>query len=169
MKRVLTLFCLLATLLIASVSHAASSYEEYYNGDRNYPIIWGRMGTAWYLDRSSLTCEDYNPPYCILVIDVFSVSESSSGNQKISQAKPMRFIYDLNDLEIYTDRNTGFADDWRYLSPTGSNAESGLPMYVGEAAYYINFGKKFYGSRTWYDSSIHKNMSVFSDSFYAKF
>lgn len=169
MKRVLTLFCLLATLLIASVSHAASSYEEYYNGDYNYPIIWGRMGTAWYLDRSSLVCQDYNPPCYILAINVFWVPNADRGSREISHEKTMRFFYNLSELKMYVDRDTGFSDDWRYLKPTGSNAESGLPMHVGEAAYYINFGMKFYGSRTWYDSSIHKNRSIFGDSFYAKF
>lgn len=49
MKKLTAILCLLAALLIASVAQASSMYEDYYNGDDNYPLIWGHMGTAWYL------------------------------------------------------------------------------------------------------------------------
>lgn len=168
MKRVLNVLCLLAMLLVASVSHGASPYEEYYNGDYNYPLIWGHQGMAWYLDKSSLVCQDYDPPCYTLAINVFLVPEAGGGSREISREQTMRFFYNLSDLKMYVGRGTGASDDWRYLEPTGSNAASGRSMYVGEAAFYINYGKKFYGSRTWYNSMLQENMSVFSDSFYEK-
>lgn len=167
MKKLTAILCLLAALLIASVAQASSMYEDYYNGDDNYPLIWGHMGTAWYLDKSSLVCQDYNPPCYTLAINVISVENADRGNREISRVTTMRFFYNWNDRKMYVDRNTG-ASDWRYLKPTGSNAESGMSMYVGEAAFYLDYGKKFYGSRTWYDSYLHRNVTVFNNSFYAK-
>ncbi|WP_432647736.1 hypothetical protein [Mitsuokella sp.] len=167
MKKIISVVLLLITLCLASMAQASSMYEDYYNGDTNFPIIYGHMGTAWYLDKSSLVCQDYNPPCYTLAINVIVVPNADRGNRDISQVQTMRFFYNLSDLKMYVDRNTG-SSDWRYLKPTGSEAESGLPMDVGEAAFYIDYGKKFYGSRNWYFPSLHKYLSVFPSSFYSK-
>lgn len=166
MKRIVSMICLLAVLMMASLAQA-SGYEDYYNGDRNYPLVWGQMGVAWYLDKSSLVCQDYNPPCYTLAINVIVVPDADRGKRDISRVDTMRFFYNWNDRKMYVDQNTG-SSDWRYLKPTGSNAESGLPMYVGEAAFYLDYGKKFYGSRSWYNSYLHKSVQVFSNSFYAR-
>lgn len=167
MKKISAMLCLLATLLVMSVAQASSLYEDYYNGDENYPLIWGHMGTAIYLDKSSLVCQDYEPPCYTLAINIISVDNADRGNREISRITTLRFFYNWNDRKMYIDQKTG-TSSWRYLKPTGSNAESGMVMYAGEAAFYLDYGKKFYGSRTWYDSFLNRNVTVFNDSFYTK-
>ena len=73
--------------------------------------------------------------------------------------------YDEANTQMYECNST--MSNRRYLKPTGSNAESGCPMYVGEAAYYVSQGKKFYGAYTWKDDYLNKYIDIFSDDFYA--
>lgn len=35
-------------------AHTSPPYHAYYNGDTNWPIIWGHQGYAGYMDRSSV-------------------------------------------------------------------------------------------------------------------
>lgn len=166
MKRMTAILSLLMMLLASSLAQAAG-FEDYYNGDRNFPIVYGHMGTGWYLDKSSLVCQSYAPPCYTLAINVIVVPNAIEGSRHISRVETMRFFYNLSNLAMYVDQRTG-TSDWRYLNPTGSNAESGLPMYVGEAAFYIDYRRRFYGSRTWYVPELRMNTSVFSDSFYTR-
>ena len=157
--------CMLLMLFVSSVAYAG--FPDYYMGDRNRPLIWGHMGTGWFLDKTSLICIEYKPPCYTLEAKLLLVNNADRGNITISRKSTIRIFYNYDDMKMYVDKSNGL-NDWRYLKPNGSNAESGLPMYAGEAMFYINYGMKFYGSRKWYDSFLKKNIDVFGDSFYSK-
>jgi hypothetical protein len=57
-------------------------------------------------------------------------------------------------------------DGWRFLSQTGSWAETGIYMPAGEIAFYLAYKMKFYGSKQYYDSYLGKYTTVFGDEFY---
>ena len=41
-------------LAVATFPSAHANYPTYLNGDRNFILVDGHMGTAWYVNRSSL-------------------------------------------------------------------------------------------------------------------
>ena len=166
-RKIMSMLCMLSVLLISFATQVEANYPEYLNRDRNYPLVWGHMDTGWFLDKTSIKCEKYEPPCYTLSADVLIVDKANQGNTSVSKIMPMRWFYNYSDVAMYIDRNYG-TNNWRYLKPTGSNAESGLSMYAGEAVFYVNYRMKFYGSQTWYDSFLKRNIEVFSNQFYAK-
>ena len=66
-----------------------------------------------------------------------------------------RTYYNYDNTKMYVEHR----GHWKYMPPNGSNAESGPSMYIGEAAFYIYYGMKFYGSR----------VSGFTDRWYSQF
>ncbi len=171
-RKIMSVLYLLSVLLISFTTQAeAAAYPknpDYLEGNTNYPLVWGHMDDGWFLDKASIKCEKYEPPCYILSANFFVVNNANRGNTHISRVVPMRWFYNYNDVAMYIDQDYG-TNSWRYMKPTGSNAESGLGMYAGEAVFYINYGMKFYGSRTWYDSFLGKNVEVFTNQFYKRF
>lgn len=53
----------------------AESYPVYLNGDRNYILCDAYKETAWYLDRSSLNVQKYDPPQYIIAVNVVTVPD----------------------------------------------------------------------------------------------
>ena len=132
---------------------AYDPYPECLNGDSNYIICAGRMDYAWYVDRSSLTVQKYEPPQYIIAVNVVTVPNADRGNTAISEVKTYRFFYNSDLGQMYVDSQLN--DNWRYLNPNGSWAETGVAMRAGEIAFALAYHMKFYGS-----------YAGFSDSFY---
>ena len=125
-------------------------YSSHLGGNPNYILCDGHMGTAWYVDRSSLVVQKYEPPQYIIAVNVVTVNDADRGNTFISNVKTYRFFYNSNLGQMYIDRNNN--DDWRYLNPNGSWAATGISMPAGEIAFALAYGMKFYG--------------IYSNSFY---
>ena len=68
MKKLCTVFFTLLLLTFASV--ASANYPYYLNGNSDYVRVDGHMGTAWYVDKTSLVNQMYAPPYYKLAINV---------------------------------------------------------------------------------------------------
>ncbi|MBR3622405.1 MAG: hypothetical protein IKN43_03530, partial [Selenomonadaceae bacterium] len=68
-KKILTLTFLTLVLIIFSNTSFAN-YPTHLNGDKNYILVDGHMGVAWYVDRSSLKVKQYLPPHYIITIEV---------------------------------------------------------------------------------------------------
>lgn len=132
---------------------ADNLYPDYLNGDSNYILCDGHMGYAWYVDRSSLTVQKYEPPQYIIAVNVVTVPNADRGNTAISEVKTYRFFYNSDLGQMYVDSQLN--DNWRYLNPRGCWAETGIVMPAGEIAFALAYNMKFYGS-----------YAGFSDSFY---
>ena len=156
-RKIMSMLCLISVLLASFASQAEADYPDYLEGNHNRPHIWGRMDTGWFLDKTSIKCEKYEPPCYTLSANILVVNNAYQGNTGVSKVVPMRWFYNYDSRAMYIDRHYG-TNDWRYLKPTGSNAESGLPMYAGEAVFYVNYRMRFYGSKQWYDSFLQKNV-----------
>lgn len=129
---------------------ADNLYPDYLNGDSNYILCDGHMGYAWYVDRSSLTVQKYEPPQYIIAVNVVTVPNADRGNTAISEVRTYRFFYNSDLGQMYVDSRLN--DNWRYLDPNGCWAETGIVMPAGEIAFALAYHMKFYG--------------VYSDSFY---
>lgn len=166
MKKIVLLLLSLCLFLMAGTASAYNNpYPRFLNGDPNFIRIDGHMGTAWYLDRSSLYVEKYEPPQYIIDVNVCTVNNADRGNTDIANVSTYRFFYNWDLKQMYSGRS----DDsyWRYLKPQGSWAETGITMPAGEMAFYLAYRMKFYGSIRYYSEYSNKYYSVYDDDFYA--
>jgi len=168
------LFVLVAALLTFFCSTAlAFEYPTYLNGDRNFIICGAHMGVACYVKKSSVVVQNYAPPdYEIYVETIMANFNDSQGwpvspnVYKLSKLIPSVYRYNTNSMRmtVYNKKE----NNWRYIKPAGSMADTGH-WYPGEMAYYIAFGQRFYGSRQWrhpYDGRM-TNANCASDRFYS--
>lgn len=156
MKKWLLLVVAFCCFVFGGFNTANANYPVHLNGDPNFILVDGHMGTAWYLDRSSLNVQKYAPPHYIIAVNIVSVRNADRGNTDINSVTTKRFLYNWNTRDMYVERNLN-ASDWEYLRPNGSWAETGITMPTGEMALYIAYSMKFYGS-----------MSYFTPNFYAR-
>ena len=154
MKKFLFLMVAFCCFIFGGFSTASANYPVHLNGDPNFILVDGHMGTAWYLDRSSLNVQKYAPPHYIIAVKIVSVRNADRGNTAINSVMTKRYLYNWNTRDMYVERNL-FASDWRYLDPDGSWAETGITMPAGEMAFYLAYNLRFYGSSAGYTSNFY--------------
>lgn len=163
MKKVFLLLLSLCLFLMAGTA-SASMYQRFLNDDPNYVIVDGHTGEAWYLDRSSLYVEKYDPPQYIIVANVCRVPHADRGNKTISDVTTYRFFYNWDQRKMYWDK--GGNSNWVYLDPQGYWAATGIVMPAGEMAFYLAYRMRFYGNIMFYSSYSHKYYPCYGDHFY---
>ena len=62
----------------------------------------------------------------------------------------------INTKGDYVDFNNN--DNWRYLNPQGSWAETGISMPAGEIAFALAYNYKFYGDRAYYSDDFYNRI-----------
>ena len=169
-------FCLLLIgLFVFSLSAVGfANYPMYLNGDHDLILCDGHMGTAWYVDRTSLVVQKYEPPQYIIAVNVLTARSAigneddfySGGRGTVTDVRTMRFFYNWDLRQMYVAKEG--ADDWRLLPPQGSWAETGISMPAGEIAFYLAYHTKFYGSKPFYNSFLKRSTTVYNDDFYTR-
>lgn len=96
--------------------------------------------------------QKYAPPQYIIAVNVCQVNNADKGNTAISRVFTQRFFYNWDLRRMYVDRDGN--SNWRYLSPNGSWAETGIAMPAGEMAFYLAYNMRFYGYR--YNSDFYQ-------------
>ena len=171
MKKLFSMCLFMLVMVIGSV--ASANYPTHLNGNANYILVDGHMGTAWYVDKSSLVVQKYEPPQYIIAVNVVSARSAyddendfyqHGGRGKIMDTKTYRFFYNWDRTEMYVD-STG-NDGWVRLKPLGSWAETGVSMPAGEMAFYLAYNMKFYGAYKWREGNHGDYMDVYDDGFY---
>lgn len=152
-RRVLQVVILLICCSIASIAFA-SGYPDYLGGNRNLLFCGGHMGTGWYVDKTSLVVQEYNPPKYQIAVNVLQVNDADRGNTSYS-VHTVYWRYDWNTRKMYRS-NTGY-NNWHYVPPTGSLAETGHE-FSGEMAFYLAYHMKFYGSKTYWNDFLQKRV-----------
>ncbi len=164
MKRILTMILFVGCCFLCSTAWA-SGYPDYLNGDRNFLLCGGHMGVGWYVDKSSLVVQQYNPPVYQIAVNVLIVENADRGNTAPFRVDTEEFLYNWDERAMYRWGEKSSA--WHYVPPVGSMAETGH-HFAGEMAFYIAYHMKFYGGRKWYDSHMGRYASPnFSDGLYA--
>lgn len=148
MRKIISILTMVCIMAFSAVAFA--NYPTHLGGDRNFILCDGYMGTGWYVDRSSLSVQEYAPPEYIIAINVVTVHDADRGNTVINGVKTNRFLYDYDSKRMYVD-NDG---SWRYLNPNGSWAETGISMPAGELAFALAYNMKFYN----YDDSFYNGI-----------
>jgi len=145
MKKWFALLVMVCTFLISSAVGAYTNpYPAHLNGDSNFILCDGHMGVAWYVDRSSLVVEKYDPPQYIIDVNVCTVQDANKGNTAISNVRTYRYFYNWGLRKMYVDYDG--TSNWRYLDPHGCWADTGISMPAGEVAFALAYNLKFYGT-----------------------
>ena len=170
MKRIIMLLVGISMLVLPAA--VSANYPMYLNGDRNFIRCDGHMGTAWYVDASSLNVLRYEPPEYVIAVDVVTARSAvgdeddfySGGRGVMTDVRTMCFAYNWDDRAMYVKDGDG----WHFLLPTGSWAETGITMPAGEIAFYLAYRMKFYGRRSQYYAYLDRSVAIYEDAFYAR-
>lgn len=161
MKSMRKIFCMVVGLMVMMISSVAfANYPTYLNGDSNYILVDGHQGVAWYVDKSSLNVQEYNPPSYIIAINVVRAVSAdgtedglyNGGEGTISGVETYRFVYEYDKKTMYRLSGTYGGGKLTYLDPNGSWAQNGVALPTGEMAFYLAYGIPFYGC---YNSSFY--------------
>lgn len=133
---------------------AFANYPTHLYGDKNFILCDGR--SAWYVDRSSLNVQKYEPPQYIIAVNVVRVDNADRRSTEIKNVHTYRFFYNSDLGQMYADFNNN--DNWRYLNPQGSWAETGISMPAGEIAFALAYNYKFYGDRAYYSDDFYNRI-----------
>ena len=162
MKRIVISLSFIICLLFSNIVYA--TYTDYLNGDKNLILSGGHMGVAWYLDKSSLVVQEYNPPIYRIAVNVLTVYNADKGNTSIDKVTTRYFKYDLNTKKMYSL----YDNTWHSIAPVGCMAATGHE-FSGEMAFYIAYNMKFYGGKKWLNPlSGSYDSPNFSDSLYKR-
>jgi hypothetical protein len=158
------LFVSFLLLLVGTFSSALTPAQAaapiYLNGDANYVRIDSHYDTAYYLDRSSVAVDEYNPPTYRLSANVYVVPNAAQGSTTVSVVRTLQFGYDISDRnhwQMYWSQPS--SDSWNYIEPRYVYAMNGIVLPAGEMSFYIAYNMRFYGS---------DYPGLFPDSFYSR-
>lgn len=151
------------SLILPVQSNASAKTHQYLWDHENYPCIWRHQELAWHLDKHSVYVELDAPPQYILRILVLSAPQVHNNDIVPRSIDLYRLRYDEDEGKMFVENSAG---DWRYMPPDGSSAESGKAMYIGEAAFYITYGRRFYGASPKWNQNLNAYFDVFDDAFY---
>jgi hypothetical protein len=152
-------------ILLSKEDIEKKAIPKYLWDDENYPRVWTQMDDAFYLDKSSVYIEEEDPPQYILRVLVLRARQHHYNNILPSAIRSYRLLYEEDEEKMYVETNNR---RWHYMPPHGCNAESGLQMRVGEAAFYLAYGEKFYGAAPMWHHHFKSYWDVFQDDFYER-
>lgn len=155
MRKVIFLLTLVFTLSFSCVAFA--SYPDHLDGNPNFILCNGKMGTGYYVDRSSLNVQRYAPPTYIIAVNVVGVPDADMGKTDISDVYSYSFLYKYDERRMFI-AGDGQDYDWRYLDPRASYAETGIVMPAGEMAFYLAYNLRFYGDKVSYGDSFYNKI-----------
>ena len=153
-------------ILISRKDRKNNSIPQYLWDDENYSRVWTQMDDAFYLDKSSIYIEEEDPPHYILRVLVLRTRQHHYNDILPSAIWSERIMYDEEEEKMYAWWHRD--KQWHYMPPHGSNAESGMGMSVGEAAFYLTYGEKFYGAAPKWHRFFKSYWDVFQDDFYER-
>lgn len=141
------------------------NHHEYLWDDKNYPLIFAHMELARYLDITSVYVEIEDPPQYVLRIIAYNMPRFRPYNDVMpSDILSYRFLYDEDEEKMYLYRRSG---EKTYIPPD-SGTSSKMARDSGEAAFYLAYGKRFYGAAPRWDRLYKRNVDVFGDGFYER-
>ena len=144
MKKFFAVLSFFALIFLTAVVDAGyldgnAEYPKYLDDQKIYVLCGVHAGTAWYINRKSIDVERFDPPHFRLAVEVAVVPRAGDGDLTAKYVRN-EYFYDLAEHKMYAVRD----GEKVFIAPYGSTAE--LPSsYDGELAFFIKYGKKFYG------------------------
>ena len=107
--------------------------------DKNYPRVWRSSYYSVHLDKNSVYVEAEASPQCILQVLTLDTVLLHYNDIFPNAIYFDRFLYDEDEGKMYWWSPS--KEEWDYLRPNSP----GRNVCIGEAAFYLAYGKKFYG------------------------
>lgn len=156
MRRAVRVLMAFFVFFIAVIGVSQAWYPKYFDDNKDLIFITGRMGEGFYVDRSSLVVEKYEPPQYIITVNVVRISfplkngpdgDFSRQGAKIVSVKPFRFFYNYDKRVMFID--AARTDNWNYLPARDSSPQRGLAVGrpAGEMAFALAYNMSFYGKK----------------------
>lgn len=148
MKKIFSVF-ILAGIMMFSTTCFASMFDDLKNNS-NY-IYYGGAGTgiSFFLDKTSINVNKYEPPvYIIAFINMsYSAGFPKGGTPESVSPKTVWYKYNYDSRKMYLGRqNVDGILSWEYIDPQEVNLNSTLNSVVtgGELAFYLAYNMSFY-------------------------
>ena len=152
----------LLTILLGAITFTATAAvfpkcPTYLDADKNYILFadLGGQGAGLYIDRKSVNVIQKDNGGCIISVDEVQVPDANLGKTKIVNRYThyYSYVYEKNIVMRFIDDE----DKWVKVNPNITNPEDENFTYdakIAEMAYFLAFGKKFYGTfnEDFYDS-----------------
>ena len=141
--------------------------HRYLWDDENYPCVFAsKLDGALNLDKNSVYVEMESPSQCILRILVLHTPMLHYNDLIVDSIKSWRYLYDREEKKMYIwwPRSGG----WRHFSPESDGTIDRRVRHVGEAAYYLAYGERFYGADQRWDPVLKRFVDVYKDAFYER-
>lgn len=134
----------LAILLTLSSSFlftisTASAYEKYFHGDPNYEFAYIQMGSAFYVDKNSISSLLYRPPYYKLSAIIYSTNDKRNF---LSYPHVATFEYHYDTKSVFRCDELGRRTEKTFIR-TDSHASEADKRAIAAAKV---IWKKAYGS-----------------------
>lgn len=164
MKKVVSVF-ILAGIMMFSTPCSASLFDDLRNNP-NY-IYYGGAGTgiSFFLDKTSINVNKYEPPvYIIAFINMsYSAGFPKGGTPESVSPKTVWYKYNYDSRKMYLGRqNVDGILSWEYIDTKNANKNSALNSIIagGEIAFYLAYNINFYkdGPLSWYAKSYFETL-----------
>lgn len=117
-------------------------YPKYLNGDTNIELAAGHQGYGVYVDKTSVTCLIYNPPYYRLAANIIT-NDYNNGRNRVSSTRTLYFDYYYDSHVIYginIENNKTYGpyteDD---LNSTGARMDYKMAKIIWKTAYNMDW------------------------------
>ncbi|MBR5912901.1 MAG: hypothetical protein IKZ58_00840 [Selenomonadaceae bacterium] len=151
-KKIFSLAILLSAIIFSTAA-AAPNYRApcptYLDAEKNY-ILFADLkihGAGLYVDRKSVKVIQEDEGGCLISIDEVQVPDANLGKTEITNRfnHIYSYVYDKNLVMRFIAEE----DKWVRVNPDITNPEDDHFTYdarIAEMAYYLAYGKKFYGT-----------------------
>ena len=126
------------TVMILSREEKPRPHAYLWN-DKNYPRVWRSSHYSVHLDKNSVYVEAEASPQRILQVLTLDTVLLHYNDIFPNAIYFDRFLYDEDEGKMYCWSPS--KEEWYYLRPNSP----GRAVCIGETAFYLAYGKKFYG------------------------
>ena len=154
LKKIFSLTILLSAIIFSTTA-AFPKCPTYLDADKNYILYadLGAQGAGLYVDRHTISIAEELPDSYTILVDTVQVPDAAEGKTRIVNRYVHKYSFNLKKLTAF--RYVNEENKWIKLDPTITNTEDENFTYdvrIAEMAYYLAYGKKFYGT---FDKSFY--------------
>lgn len=170
-KKVICVWAVLLLILCLPLSAMAEEKTDFSKtlegfplhlaGDPNYIFVWGNEWSADYIKRDSLKMIRHAAPtFYEITVEVAYVGGAVNGGKEIASTKLLGFEYSFDEKGrrlLYSPKDL---ESWLYIDADNDRGMNAERKAIGEMAYYLVFGKPFYGYLANFDSSFYSSSGM---------
>ena len=135
LKKLCGIFLVLMIDISVQLPKAEAGYNQYYKGDKNYPLLYGHMGISKYLDKSAAVVLQDDKKCSKFAVNIITVDE----NRDISSVDTFWYLHNRAD-ETSIAYNSLDGQNWRQFRTGDSVGFMQVTVNGYKAGHYAAFG-----------------------------